>query len=50
MIEVHHNPGRALSDGSQAVLPDELAAFVRQLPVLLPLTGRHLAEVRPAAT
>ena len=50
MIEVHHSPGRALSDGSQAVLPDELAALMRQLPVLLPLTGRHLAEVRPAAS
>ena len=49
MIEVHHNPARALSDGSQAVLPDELAEFVRQLPILLPLTGRHLAEFRPAA-
>jgi 3-deoxy-7-phosphoheptulonate synthase len=47
MIEVHHDPGHALSDGSQAVLPDELAQFVRQLDVLLPLTGRHLAP--PAA-
>jgi 3-deoxy-7-phosphoheptulonate synthase len=50
MIEVHHSPAQALSDGSQAVLPDELAELVRQLPILLPLTGRHLAEVRPAAT
>jgi 3-deoxy-7-phosphoheptulonate synthase len=50
MIEVHHSPGRALSDGSQAVLPDELAELVRQLPILLPLTGRHLAGVSPAAT
>jgi len=50
MIEVHHRPGRALSDGSQAVLPDELAELVRQLPILLPLTGRHLAGVSPAAT
>jgi 3-deoxy-7-phosphoheptulonate synthase len=44
MIEVHHNPPQALSDGVQAVIPHELATLVQQLPSLLPLTGRHLAE------
>lgn len=43
MIEAHHDPGHALSDGSQAVLPNELAQLVKQLEVLLPLTGRHMA-------
>ena len=43
MIEVHHDPTRALSDAAQQVLPEELAQLMRQLPVLLPLTGRHLA-------
>ncbi len=42
MIEVHHDPARALSDGFQALLPQELAQLVQQLPALLPLTGRHL--------
>jgi len=43
MIEVHHEPSRALSDAAQAILPEELAQLLGQLPLLLPLTGRHLA-------
>ncbi len=49
MIEVHHDPAAALSDASQAILPAELAQLMQQLPTLLPLTGRHLAQ-RLAAT
>ncbi len=45
MIEVHHDPIHALSDGSQAVLPDELAQLMAQLPALLPLTGRTLSRI-----
>jgi len=48
MIEVHHDPARALSDGAQAVLPEELAQLMQQLPVLLPLTGRHLTRALTA--
>jgi 3-deoxy-7-phosphoheptulonate synthase len=44
MVEVHHEPSQALSDAAQALLPEELAQFMRQLPALLPLTGRHLAR------
>jgi 3-deoxy-7-phosphoheptulonate synthase len=44
MVEVHHEPSQALSDAAQAVLPEELAQLMRQLPTLLPLTGRHLAR------
>ncbi len=44
MIEVHHNPAEALSDGAQAVVPEELAQLMQQLTVLLPLTGRHLTH------
>ena len=43
MIEVHNEPSQALSDAAQAILPGELAQLLGQLPVLLPLTGRHLA-------
>ncbi len=43
MIEVHHDPAHALSDAAQQVMPEELAQLMQQLPVLLPLTGRHLA-------
>jgi 3-deoxy-7-phosphoheptulonate synthase len=44
MIEVHHEPTQALSDGAQAIVPDELAQLMQQLPMLLPLTGRRLAQ------
>ncbi len=44
MIEVHHDPSQALSDAAQAILPEELAQLVQQLPALLPLTGRHLSH------
>lgn len=44
MIEVHQDPTAALSDSAQAILPEELAQLMAQLPALLPLTGRHLAK------
>jgi 3-deoxy-7-phosphoheptulonate synthase len=44
MIEVHHDPAHALSDGSQAILPSELEQLVHQLSTLLPLAGRHMAR------
>jgi len=44
MIEVLHDPPQALSDASQAILPSELSELIQQLPLLLPLTGRHLAQ------
>ncbi len=49
MIEVHHDPSHALSDGAQAVIPEELAALMQQLPVVLPLVGRHLSAQQPRA-
>jgi 3-deoxy-7-phosphoheptulonate synthase len=48
MIEVHLDPAHALSDAAQQVLPEELAQLMLQLPVLLPLTGRHLSAHAPA--
>jgi 3-deoxy-7-phosphoheptulonate synthase len=44
MVEVHHEPSQALSDASQAIIPSELAQLMQQLPMLLPLTGRHMAQ------
>jgi 3-deoxy-7-phosphoheptulonate synthase len=40
MVEVHHDPARALSDGPQAILPDQFAALVRDLRLLAPVVGR----------
>jgi len=44
MIEVHHDPSQALSDAAQAIVPEELAQLIQQLPALLPLVGRHLSR------
>jgi 3-deoxy-7-phosphoheptulonate synthase len=49
MVEVHHDPARALSDGAQAIMPNELEQLMQQLTHLLPLTGRHIVP-RLAAT
>jgi 3-deoxy-7-phosphoheptulonate synthase len=50
LIEVHDDPGHALSDGQQAILPEELAELLQQLPVILPLTGKALAPHASIAT
>ncbi len=49
MIEVHHEPSQALSDAAQAILPSELEQLLGQLPLLLPLTGRHMARALRAS-
>ena len=40
MVEVHHEPHRALSDGPQAILPDEFAGLVRDARAVARLFGR----------
>jgi 3-deoxy-7-phosphoheptulonate synthase len=40
MVEVHHDPSRALSDGPQSILPEEFASLVRDLRTLAGLVGR----------
>jgi len=40
MVEVHHEPHRALSDGPQAILPDEFAGLVRDSRAVAALFGR----------
>jgi 3-deoxy-7-phosphoheptulonate synthase len=42
MIEVHHDPDRALSDGPQSITPDMFAALVRELRQIAPVVGRRL--------
>lgn len=50
MVEVHDEPGRALSDGLQAILPDEFEKLMEQLRMLAPAVERTLAPVAaPAA-
>ena len=40
LIEVHHEPDRALSDGPQAILPEMFEELMRQLARLAPVMGR----------
>jgi 3-deoxy-7-phosphoheptulonate synthase len=40
LIEVHHDPEHALSDGPQAILPDMFAELVMEVRKLAPVVGR----------
>jgi 3-deoxy-7-phosphoheptulonate synthase len=42
MVEVHHDPSRALSDGPQSITPDMFEALVRDLRQIAPVIGREL--------
>ncbi|HVR72267.1 MAG TPA: 3-deoxy-7-phosphoheptulonate synthase [Vicinamibacteria bacterium] len=42
IIEVHHDPNRALSDGPQSITPDMLEALMRDLRQIAPVLGRRL--------
>ena len=42
MIEVHHDPNRALSDGPQSITPDMFEVLVQDLRLIAPVIGRTL--------
>ncbi len=42
IVEVHHDPNRALSDGPQSITPDMLEALMRDLRQIAPVIGRRL--------
>jgi 3-deoxy-7-phosphoheptulonate synthase len=42
IIEVHHQPAEALSDGPQSLKPDRFARLVGELRLLAPAVGRSL--------
>jgi 3-deoxy-7-phosphoheptulonate synthase len=42
MIEVHHDPDRALSDGPQSITPAMFNALVGDLKQIAPVIGRTL--------
>jgi len=43
LIEVHHDPERALSDGAQSLYPDQFAQLMAELRVIAPAVGRRMA-------
>ncbi|HEY4708731.1 MAG TPA: 3-deoxy-7-phosphoheptulonate synthase [Candidatus Acidoferrales bacterium] len=42
LVEVHHDPARALSDGPQSILPDEFAQLMREARDIAAVLGRTL--------
>jgi 3-deoxy-7-phosphoheptulonate synthase len=42
VVEVHHDPARALSDGPQSITPPMFAALVADLRQIAPVIGRRL--------
>jgi 3-deoxy-7-phosphoheptulonate synthase len=53
IIEVHHRPDQALSDGSQSLYPDQFAALMEELKMIAWAIGRKIGAVekpgRPAS-
>ncbi len=42
MIEVHHDPDHAMSDGPQSLYPDQFAQLMRDIYVIAPVIGKQL--------
>ncbi len=42
MVEVHHDPPRALSDGAQSLYPAQFRQLMRDLYVIAPVIGKRL--------
>jgi 3-deoxy-7-phosphoheptulonate synthase len=42
IVEVHHDPDRALSDGPQSITPESFEALVQELRQIAPVIGRTL--------
>ena len=42
MIEVHHDPGRASSDGAQSLYPEQFGSLMRDLYVIAPVVNKQV--------
>ncbi|MGH9812529.1 MAG: N-acetylneuraminate synthase family protein, partial [Candidatus Acidiferrales bacterium] len=49
LVEVHHQPSKALSDGYQSILPDELDQLMEEVRAIAAVLGRRLAAQPTAA-
>src|SRR5450755_4542536 len=43
LIEVHHDPDRAFSDGAQSLYPDQFSKLMDELRIIAPAVGRKIA-------
>ncbi len=50
IVEVHHNPEQALSDGAQSLKPERFAELVAQIKAIAQAIGRDLATPQTSAT
>ncbi len=46
MIEVHHDPEHALSDGAQSLYPEQFSELMEQIRIIAKVIGRHVADPR----
>ena len=49
IIEVHHKPEEALSDGPQSITPDAFATIVREVDAIAQVVGRSLQPALAAS-
>ena len=49
LVEVHHRPEEALSDGPQSILPDAFAQLVREVDAIAGVLGRSLQPALAAS-
>jgi 3-deoxy-7-phosphoheptulonate synthase len=43
LIEVHHDPDKALSDGAQSLYPEQFVKLMDELRMIAPAVGRKIA-------
>ncbi|HVT46095.1 MAG TPA: 3-deoxy-7-phosphoheptulonate synthase [Thermoanaerobaculia bacterium] len=44
LLEVHHEPDKAVCDGAQSLYPDQFARLMDELRIIVPAVGRSLRE------
>jgi len=42
LVEVHHQPDKALSDGPQSIYPSQFVTMMDEIEQIAPIVGRHL--------
>lgn len=50
LVEVHHAPERALSDGMQSILPDEFAQLMQEVRQIAAVLGRDVNRIAVASS
>lgn len=44
LVEVHHQPEKALSDGPQSIYPEQFSTMMSEIEQIAPVVGRNLAR------